>query len=105
MSKANLFHEALVRTISDQAAFVDKACASEPQPRAACEELLEVHDVAGSFQDLPKIARVLDGGTTPSGSLTTSWNWSNGLQCFASGGVRCAGSCVAAPAAARFISK
>jgi serine/threonine protein kinase/tetratricopeptide (TPR) repeat protein len=55
MTKASLFHEALARPAAERAAFLDEACAGQPELRASVESLLALHEAAGSFLDRPAI--------------------------------------------------
>jgi serine/threonine protein kinase len=67
MTEESLFHEALARPPQERAAFVEAACASQPELRAAVEALLAAHEQPGSLLDSP----ALQGATSdaaPGGS-------------------------------------
>jgi serine/threonine protein kinase/tetratricopeptide (TPR) repeat protein len=53
MSEESLFHEALARPAAERAAFLDAACAGQPELRAAVEALLAAHEGSGSLLDRP----------------------------------------------------
>ena len=53
MSEETLFHEALARPADERAAFLDAACAGQPQLRAAVEALLAAHEASGHPLDRP----------------------------------------------------
>ena len=53
MSEETLFHEALSKPSSERAAFLEQACAGQPELRAAVEALLAAHDASGSLLDRP----------------------------------------------------
>ncbi len=53
MSEATLFHEALTKPAAERAAFLDAACAGQPELRAAVVALLAEHEAPGSLQDRP----------------------------------------------------
>jgi serine/threonine protein kinase/Tfp pilus assembly protein PilF len=46
MTEESLFHDALAKPAGERAAFLDAACAKEPQLRAAVEALLAAHDAS-----------------------------------------------------------
>jgi eukaryotic-like serine/threonine-protein kinase len=55
MTEETLFHEALAKTDpQEQAAFLDAACAGQPELRAAVEALLAAHEDSGSLLDRPQ---------------------------------------------------
>jgi tetratricopeptide (TPR) repeat protein len=56
MTEETLFHEALAKPPSERAAFLDAACAGQPQLRAAVEALLAAHEASGSLLDRPLAA-------------------------------------------------
>src|SRR5689334_4467512 len=57
MNEESLFHEALARpTPEERAAFLDAACASRPELRAAVESLLAAHEQSGDFLCPPSVA-------------------------------------------------
>jgi serine/threonine protein kinase len=49
MSEESLFHEALAKAPAERAAFLDRACAAQPELRAAVEALLAAHEESGSL--------------------------------------------------------
>lgn len=54
MNEESLFHEALAKVNpQERAAFLDAACAGQPELRAAVEKLLAAHEASGSFLDRP----------------------------------------------------
>jgi serine/threonine protein kinase/Tfp pilus assembly protein PilF len=53
MTEETLFHEALARPASERAAFLDAACAGQPELRAAVEALLAAHDASAELLDRP----------------------------------------------------
>ena len=53
MNDEALFHEALAKPPAERAAFLDEACAGQPELRAAVEMLLAGHDASGSLLDKP----------------------------------------------------
>src|SRR5437764_1788620 len=53
MSEETLFHEALAKPAAERAAFLDAACAGQPELRAAVEALLAAHEAPGSLLDKP----------------------------------------------------
>ena len=55
MNEETLFHAALGKPATDRAAFLDEACAGQPQLRVAVEALLASHEAAGSFLDKPAV--------------------------------------------------
>jgi hypothetical protein len=48
MTEETLFHEALAKPAGERAAFLDAACAGQPQLRAAVGALLAAHEASGS---------------------------------------------------------
>jgi serine/threonine protein kinase len=68
VTEETLFHQALQRPAAERAAFLDQACAGQPQLRAAVEALLRAHEEAGSLLQRPATA---DGPTSdlPRGRL------------------------------------
>ena len=54
MSEETLFHEALAKPSAERAAFLDAACAGQPELRAAVEALLAAHEASGDFLDTPR---------------------------------------------------
>jgi tetratricopeptide (TPR) repeat protein len=56
MNEESLFHEALARsTPQERAAFLDEACAGQPELRAAVEGLLAAHEQSGEFLCPPAV--------------------------------------------------
>jgi eukaryotic-like serine/threonine-protein kinase len=55
MSEESLFHDALSKSPAERAAFLDAACAGQPELRAAVEALLAAHDASGGLLDRPPI--------------------------------------------------
>src|SRR5262245_43461969 len=56
MSEEALFNLALEKpSPEERAAFLDQACAGQPQLRAAIEALLHVYEGAGSFLNKPPV--------------------------------------------------
>ncbi len=55
MTEEALFHEALTQSLPERAAFLDKACAGQPQLRAAVEARLAAHEASGGFRDKPPV--------------------------------------------------
>jgi tetratricopeptide (TPR) repeat protein len=53
MNEESLFAEALARSPEQRAAFLDGACAGQPQLRAAVEALLAAHEESGNLLDRP----------------------------------------------------
>jgi serine/threonine protein kinase len=67
MTEQTLFHEALSKPAAERAAFLDAACAGQPELRAAVESLLAAHEAAGSFLDRPvvQLGQSVDSGPRP----------------------------------------
>jgi serine/threonine protein kinase/tetratricopeptide (TPR) repeat protein len=57
MGEETLFHEALTKPPRERAAFLEAACAGQPQLRAAVEALLAAHEQSGSLLDRPPAER------------------------------------------------
>jgi eukaryotic-like serine/threonine-protein kinase len=53
MSEERLFQEALSRSPEERAAFLERACESQPELRAAVEALLAAHEKSGNVLDRP----------------------------------------------------
>jgi WD40 repeat protein/serine/threonine protein kinase len=53
MTEESLFHDALAKPAGERAAFLDAACAKEPQLRAAVEALLAAHESSGELLGRP----------------------------------------------------
>jgi hypothetical protein len=62
MTEETLFQEALSRAPAERAAFLEAACAGQPQLRAAVEALLAAHDKSGNVLDKPpaELGRTVD---------------------------------------------
>src|SRR5262245_45887207 len=66
MSEETLFHEALAKTNpQERAAFLDEACAGQPELRAAVEALLEANEGPDSFSSKPAVARPVAPAESP----------------------------------------
>jgi serine/threonine protein kinase/tetratricopeptide (TPR) repeat protein len=63
MSEKTLFHEALAKSPAERAAFLDAACAGQPELRAGVEALLAAHEASGML-DRPAVspAQTVDSG-------------------------------------------
>jgi serine/threonine protein kinase/lipoprotein NlpI len=53
MTEEPLFHEALAKPATERAAFLDAACAGQPELRAAIESLLAAHEDSAALLDRP----------------------------------------------------
>jgi tetratricopeptide (TPR) repeat protein len=73
MTEESLFHEALARPAGERAAFLDVACAGQPQLRAAVEALLAAHEASGSLLDRPpaELGHTVDPEPGPARPLAT----------------------------------
>jgi eukaryotic-like serine/threonine-protein kinase len=62
MTEETVFHEALAKPRGERAAFLDAACASQPELRAAVQALLAAHEASGNPLDRPpaEVAQTLD---------------------------------------------
>src|SRR5665213_3280508 len=58
MSEETLFHDALSKSPAERAAFLDAACAGQPELRADVEALLAAHDASGGLLDQPPVQTV-----------------------------------------------
>jgi serine/threonine protein kinase/tetratricopeptide (TPR) repeat protein len=56
MIEESLFHEALAKSPQERGAFLDAACAGQPELRAAVGALLAAHEQPGSLLDNPAVA-------------------------------------------------
>src|SRR5262245_11550437 len=66
MTEESLFHEALAKAPAERAAFLDQACAGQPELRAAVEALLAAHAASGHPLDRPAPAPpALTGACSP----------------------------------------
>src|SRR5262245_28383842 len=65
-SPITIFNEALeLDSPTDRAAYLDRACASDPALRARVEALLAVHDRAGGFLESPAPGPTIDAVLGP----------------------------------------
>jgi tetratricopeptide (TPR) repeat protein/tRNA A-37 threonylcarbamoyl transferase component Bud32 len=73
MSEETLFHQAMAHPASERAAFLDAACAGQPQLRAAVEALLAAHEASGSLLNRPPAApgQTVDSGPAPEEPVAT----------------------------------
>ncbi len=69
MTEESLFHDALARPAAERAAFLDAACAEQPQLRAAVEALLAAHEASGSLLDRP-LGELAQAGPGVTGAFT-----------------------------------
>jgi eukaryotic-like serine/threonine-protein kinase len=53
MTEETLFHEALAKPAAERTAFLDAACAGQPELRAAVEALLAAHEASGALLHRP----------------------------------------------------
>jgi tetratricopeptide (TPR) repeat protein len=53
MTEETLFHQALAKSPAERAAFLDEACAGQPELYAAVEALLAAHEASGDLLDRP----------------------------------------------------
>ena len=61
MTEETLFHEAMAKTNpQERAAFLEAACAGQPELRSAIEALLAASERPGSFLNKPAVARPAD---------------------------------------------
>ncbi len=51
MTEETLFHAALAKPPAERAAFLEQACAGQPEMRAAVEALLASHEASGHLLD------------------------------------------------------
>jgi WD40 repeat protein len=66
MNEEALFHLALAKSSADErAAFLEQACAGQPELRAAVEALLQAHEAPGRFLDRPALDPVATVGPPP----------------------------------------
>jgi tetratricopeptide (TPR) repeat protein len=74
MSEETLFHEALAKPPDERAAFLDAACAGQPELRAAVEALLAAHEGSGSLLDRPPagLKPTVDPGAVPAQPVSTT---------------------------------
>jgi hypothetical protein len=73
MSEETLFNEALARPPAQRAAFLEAACAGQPQLRAAVEALLAAHERSGNVLDVPPhaLGQTVDPQQAPDRPLAT----------------------------------
>jgi serine/threonine protein kinase len=69
MTEESLFHDALARPATERAAFLDGACAGQPQLRAAVEALLAAHAASGSLLDR-SLGDLVQAGSGVTGAFT-----------------------------------
>src|SRR5262245_9110102 len=65
MTEESLFEEASSRSPEERAAFLEQACAGQPQLRAAVEALLAAHDKPGNLLDKPPVPLDRTVGSEP----------------------------------------
>ena len=53
----NIFHSAVSREGAERRAFLDRACASDPELRREVEALIESHESSGTFLGSPAYER------------------------------------------------
>src|SRR5437773_1712105 len=70
MTGETLFHDALAKPPAERAAFLDAACAGQPELRAEVEALLMAHEASGPFLDAPEHTGAFapQSGTAPFGA-------------------------------------
>src|SRR5712692_6991215 len=73
MNEESLFQEALSQSPAERAAFLEEACAGQPQLRAAVEALLAAHERSGNLLDKPPVAlgQTVDSEPGPARPLVT----------------------------------
>jgi eukaryotic-like serine/threonine-protein kinase len=73
MHEESLFQEALSRSPAERAAFLDAACAGQPQLRAAVEALLAAHERSGNLLDKPpaEVGQTVDSEPGPPRPVVT----------------------------------
>jgi serine/threonine protein kinase/tetratricopeptide (TPR) repeat protein len=71
MSEETLFHEALAKSPVEWPAFLDAACAGQPELRAAVEGLLAAHAASGGLFDKPAIDPNATGAYEPASVTET----------------------------------
>jgi hypothetical protein len=65
VNEETLFNEALARPSAERAAFLDAACAGQPQLRAAVAALLAAHEASGGALDRPAVQWTPAGAAEP----------------------------------------
>src|SRR5262245_21170339 len=66
MKEEEILYEALARTSSEErAAYLDQACAGDPELRASVAALLRANVGASNFMDQPALAEVATGEEKP----------------------------------------
>ena len=65
MTEETLFHEALAKSPQERDAFLDAACAGQPELRAAVGALLAAHEQPGSLLDSPAVASATSDDVSP----------------------------------------
>jgi non-specific serine/threonine protein kinase/serine/threonine-protein kinase len=76
MGEETLFHEALAKPPRERAAFLEAACAGQPQLRSAVEALLAAHEGSGSLLDRPPAGRgqtAISEPAAPRPAVTTDY--------------------------------
>ncbi len=73
MNEESLFQEALSHSPEERAAFLEQACAGQPQLRAGVEALLAAHERSGNVLDKPPAAvgQIVDSERDPARSHVT----------------------------------
>src|SRR5712692_4555991 len=73
MNEESLFQEALSQSPAERAAFLEEACAGQPQLRAAVEALRAAHERSGNVLDQPPVAlgQTIDSEPGPARPLVT----------------------------------
>jgi serine/threonine protein kinase/Tfp pilus assembly protein PilF len=74
MNEESLFQEALSRSGAERAAFLEQACAGQPELRAAVEALLAAHDRSGNVLDRPPpmaLGEIVDSEAGPVRPMVT----------------------------------
>jgi serine/threonine protein kinase len=73
MNEESLFQEALSRSPTERAGFLEQACAGRPELRAAVEALLAAHERSGNVLDQPHVAlgETVDSEPGPARPLVT----------------------------------
>src|SRR5262245_23218878 len=70
MSEETLFHEALAKSPAERAAFLDQACAGQPELRAAVEALLAAHEASAHMLHPPADPNLTGDYTPPPQGVT-----------------------------------
>lgn len=74
MSEEALFHQALAKPACERAAFLNEACAGQPELRAAVEALLAAHEASGRMLDQPAagLGQTMDVVPEPAQPIVTT---------------------------------